>query len=220
MKLFVRGLFACAALVAGTVFTGCSSPSQDQPFLDNSRPQPVAKPFAAGRQLSASPNGADVARFRVGETVIVTFSGAPIEILPHEEPIKEDGAITLPLIGTVTAAGKTAGELQNEIQASYVPKYYVRLTITVKSSSDRVFYVGGEVNSREGRQQYIGDTTVTKAIQSAGGLTDFANHSKVWLTHTSTGQRIRVDYDKALENPAKDPPVYPNDQINVEKRIF
>ncbi len=63
-------------------------------------------------------------------------------------------------------------------------------------------------------------TTVTKAIQSAGGLTDFANHGKVWLTRATTGQRIRVDYDKALENPAKDPPVYPDDQINVEQRIF
>ena len=220
MKLFVRGLFACAALVAGTVFTGCSSPSQDQPFLDNSRPQPVAKPFAAGRQLSASPNGADVARFRVGETVIVNFSGSPITIDAHEEPIKEDGTITLPLIGAIHAIGKTAGELQNEIYTNYVPKYYVRLTVTVKSSSDRVFYVGGEVNSHGSRQQYIGDTTVTKAIQSAGGLTDFANHGKVWLTHTSTGQRIRVNYDEALKNPAKDPPVYPDDQVYVEKKLW
>jgi len=29
-----------------------------------------------------------------------------------------------------------------------------------------------------------------------------------------------VNYDDALKNPAKDPPVYPDDQINVEKRIF
>jgi polysaccharide export outer membrane protein len=201
MNLFVRGLFACACLFVTLMFTGCDTTSQGQ---INLQPRP----------------GAEVARFRVGETVIVTFSGAPIEILPHEEPIKEDGTITLPLIGAVTAAGKTAGELQNDIQASYVPKYYVRLTITVKSSSDRVFYVGGEVNSHGSRQQYIGDTTVTKAIQSAGGLTDYANHGKVWLIHASTGQRIRVDYDEALKNPAKDPPVYPNDQINVEKRLW
>ena len=199
MNLFVRGLFACACLFVTLMFTGCDTTSQGQLNL---QPRP----------------GADVARFRVGETVIVTFSGAPMDIPPHEEPIKEDGTITLPLIGAVTAAGKTAGELQNEIYTNYVPKYYVRLTVTVKSG-DRVYYVGGEVKGG-GKQLYLGDTTVTKAIQSAGGLTDFANHSKVWLTHTSTGQRIRVDYDKALENPAKDPPVYPDDQINVEKRIF
>jgi protein involved in polysaccharide export with SLBB domain len=200
MKLFVRGLFACTVLVAGMVFTGCSSPSQGQ-----LNPQPR--------------NSADVARFRVGETVIVTFTGTPLPFDPHEEPIKEDGTITLSYIGTVNAAGKTAGELQREIHDAYVPKYFVRLTVTVKSG-DRVYYVGGEVNSHGSRQLYVGDTTVTKAIQSAGGLTDFANHSKVWLTHTSTGQRIRVNYDEALKDPAKDPPVYPDDQINVEKRIF
>jgi len=199
MKLFVRGLFACAWMFAGMMFAGCGSPSQGQ--------------------LNLQPrNGADVARFRVGETVIVTFSGSPIEIPFHEEPIKEDGTITLPLIGAVTALGKTAGELQSEIYADYVPKYYVRLTVTVKSG-DRVYYVGGEVRAPN-RQLYVGDITVIKAIQTAGGLTDFANHSKVWLTRATTGQRIRVDYDKALENPAKDPPVYPDDQINVEKRIF
>ncbi len=68
--------------------------------------------------------------------------------------------------------------------------------------------------------QYTDGTTVTKAIQSAGGLTDFANHGKVWLIRASSGQRIRVDYDEALKTPAKDPPVYPDDQINVDKRIF
>jgi protein involved in polysaccharide export with SLBB domain len=199
MKLFVRGLFACAALVAGMVFTGCGSPSQGQ--------------------LNLQPrNGANVARFRVGETVIVTFSGSPIDIPFHEEPIKEDGTITLSLIGAVNAVDKTAGELQNEIHSDYVPKYYVRLTVTVKSG-DRVYYVGGEVKGG-GRQLYVGDTTVTKSIQSAGGLSDFANHNKVWLTHTSTGQRIRVNYDDALQNPTKDPPVYPDDQINVEKRLW
>jgi protein involved in polysaccharide export with SLBB domain len=203
MKLFVRGLFACAWLFAAVIFTGCSSTSEGPFALDNPK-----------SSLSAT----TVARFRVGETVIVTFSGSLIEIPGHEEPIKEDGNITLPYIGAVHAEGKTAGELQNEIHSDYVPKYYVRLTVTVKSG-DRVYYVGGEVHG-SGRQLYVGDTTVTKAIQSAGGLSDFANHSKVWLIRASNGQRIRVNYDDALQNPAKDPPVYPDDQINVEKRLW
>jgi protein involved in polysaccharide export with SLBB domain len=159
-----------------------------------------------------------VARFRIGETVIVIFSGTPMPFDPHEEPIKEDGTITLSYLGAVNAAGKTAGELQREIHDAYVPKYFVRLTVTVKSG-DRIYYVGGEVRTPN-REFYVGDTTVTKAIQAAGGLTDFANHSKVWLIRATTSQRIKVDYDEALKNPAKDPPVYPDDQINVEKRIF
>jgi polysaccharide export outer membrane protein len=201
MKLFVRGLFACAALMAGLVISGCSSTPTGQ-LPDNSKPRA----------------GAGVARFHVGDAVTVSFSGIPVPLPDHLESIKEDGNITLPLIGAIYALGKTAGELQTEIYTNYVPKYYVRLTVTV-TSGIRVYYVGGEVHGA-GKQQYVDGTTVTKAIQSAQGLTDFANHGKVWLIRASTGQRIRVNYDDALKDPAKDPPVYPDDQVNVERRIF
>jgi len=40
--------------------------------------------------------------------------GDETTIPSHEEPIKEDGTITMPLIGKITAVGKTTGELQNE----------------------------------------------------------------------------------------------------------
>jgi len=221
MKSFVRGPFACAWLAVGALFTGCHSPAPGPFLLDNPQPRAAAGAPAtpARRLVPPPPNGADVASFHVGDTVIVSYSGAPNIIPDHAESIKEDGTIFLDNIGKVYAVGKTTGELQNEIHDDYVPKYYVRLTVTVKSG-DRVYYVGGEVSSHGSRQLYVDGTTVTKAIQSAGGLTDFANHGKVWLTHTGTGQRIQVNYDEALKNPAKDPPVYPDDQINVDKRIF
>ena len=102
----------------------------------------------------------------------------------HQEPIKEDGTITMPDIGHVQAAGKTAGELQNEIYNLYVPKLYRHLTVTI-NPGERVYYVTGEVKA-PGRQLYAGQMTVTKAITTAGDFTDFANHKKVWL---HAGQR-------------------------------
>jgi protein involved in polysaccharide export with SLBB domain len=198
MKLFVRGLFASALLFACLIFTGCDSlPGTDQ--------------TGAG----GNPPATQVARFQIGDTVSVTFDG-PDQKPPHEEQIKEDGTITLDLIGKVQAVGKTAGELQNEIHDLYVPKYYVRLTVNVKPG-DLVYYVSGEVKGA-GRQLYVGSTTVTKAVTSAGGLTDFARH-KVWLTRAN-GQRIEVDYDEALQDQSKDPQVYPADQINVPRKLF
>ena len=214
MKLFFNGLFVCVLLFAGLFFTGCASSSPPLFSSDTSQ----SAPAPAGAPTDATLTDPAVARFSVGDTVIVNLTGAPDDIQPHEELIKEDGTITLSLIGSVQAAGKTAGELQRTIHDLYVPKYYLRLTVTVKSSDDRVYYVGGEVKG-SGRQIYVGATTVTKAIQSAGGLTDFANHGKVWLIRAS-GQRIKVNYDKALEDPTQDPSVYPGDQINVERRIW
>ena len=121
------------------------------------------------------------------------------------------------LIGSVRAVGKTAGELQSEIHDLYVPKYFVRLTVTVKPG-DLVYYVSGEVKG-PGRQLYVGETTVTKAIASAGDFTDFASHSNVLLIRAN-GQRIRVNCDDAQQDPSKDQRVYPGDQIVVSRRLF
>ena len=168
-----------------------------------------------GSPVTGYTNAVEVARFHVGDTVIVSLSGLPQDIPIHQEPIKEDGTITMPDIGHVQAVGKTAGELQNEIYNLYVPKLYRHLTVTV-NPGDRVYYVTGEVKT-PGRQLYVGQMTVTKAITTAGDFTDFANHRKVWLIRAN-GQRIKVNCNKAIQDSSKDPPVYPNDQIQVLRR--
>ncbi|MDD5139863.1 MAG: polysaccharide biosynthesis/export family protein [Verrucomicrobiales bacterium] len=200
MKLFVPRTFVFGLFLATWIFNGCSTPP----------------PMAASPDIQKQSN-AEVARFHVGETVSVNFSGTPDQILPHEEIIKEDGSITLSLIGPVRAVGKTAGELQNEIHDLYVPKYFVRLTVTVKAS-DLIYYVRGEVKG-SGRQLYVGEITVTKAIASAGDFTDFANHGNVLLIRAN-GQRIKVDCDAAQRDSSKDPHVYPGDQIVVARKLW
>ena len=197
MKLFVRGLFC--VLLAGVFLTGC-----------NSAPRPALTGGGA-------PPESEAVRFHVGESVSVIFSGTPDIIQPHEEQIKEDGNITPPLIGPVKAAGKTAGELQTEIHDLYVPKYYVRLNVVVKPG-DLIYYVRGEVK-QPGREIYVGKTTVTKAITSAGDFTDYASHN-VKLIRANGGAVIKVDVDKALEDPSLDPQIYPGDQITVARRIL
>jgi polysaccharide export outer membrane protein len=161
-----------------------------------------------------------MARLHIGDTVTIVFSGLPPDanMEPHEEPIKDDGTITLPDVGRVKAAGKTPGELQDAIHDLYVPHYYTHLTITVKTTGDRVYYVRGEVKT-PGRQIYVGQITVTKAITSAGDFTDFANRKKIWLIRVN-GQRFRLNCIRILDGRDPDPPVYPGDQIEVARSIF
>lgn len=169
-------------------------------------------------QPPKEPNGDRLPRLRVGDTVTITFAGMPEELAPQEKPIKEDGSITLPEIGRVQAAGKTPGELEDIIHDLYVPKVYQHLNVTVKTTSDRVYFVRGEVKA-PGRLIYAGPITVTKAITSAGDFTDFANRHSVILTRVN-GQRFKLDADKILDGEAPDPPVYPSDQIEVKRRLF
>lgn len=208
-------LFSCAALLAATVFSGCGSAPEPE-LSDNPNP-----PAMIGTTTNDMPT-TNAALFQAGETVLVATSTGSEEVPgPVAAPgqtctIAEDGTITLPLIGAVPVVGKTPGELQTEIWKLYVPQYFIRLTVTVIAQS-RVYYVGGEVE-HPGAEVYIGETTVTKAIQAAGDFTQFASH-KVWLNRND-GTRLHVNVDKALRDSTQDPPVFPGDQIQVPRRYL
>ena len=209
--LLMRGLSVCGLSLVGLMLAGCSSPSDQIMFSD------TANPPAMSGQPSADESATDAARFHVGDTIIVTLSGPPVQIDPHQEIIKEDGTITMPDIGKVQAAGKTAGDLQNAIHDLYVPRFYTRLTVAV-NIGDRVYYVSGEVK-QPGRQLYVGQTSVNQAITSAGDFTDFANHKTVVLIRVN-GDRAKVNVDRVRNGKAEDPAVYPGDQIIVHRRIW
>jgi polysaccharide export outer membrane protein len=136
---------------------------------------------------------------------------------PVVQTVREDGTITMPLIGSVQAVGKTSGELEKEIHDAYVPKYHPELTVTVKGEAG-FFFVDGEVNQR-GQKEYTGpQMTIVKAITAAGGFTDFANEKRVRLTRGKQTQIINVK--KAIDDPKYDVPILPGDKIRVPRRIL
>lgn len=162
------------------------------------------------------PSGAQtefVDNLRNGDMVEVTFSGNPTAPEDVEERIKE-GKINLPLIGEVEAAGKTAGQLQADIQGKYVPQYFRRLTVTIRTEN-RVFFVDGEVR-RPDRYVYTGELTVLKAIAAAGGFTDFAAKGRIELIRGQS--KFRIDGNKAKDRPELDLVVIPGDRVVVPRR--
>ena len=213
------GLFVLAGLLAA----GCQTKGDNIKFSPIPGVESVAAPDMKGVAApvtgpeSGGPLTLNSDRFAVGDLVRVIFSGITEPIQPHEERIKDDGTITLPLIGAIKAPGKTPGEVQKAITDAYVPDYYKRLTVTV-SSDRRVYYVGGQVR-QPGRQEYIGTTTITKAIQSAGDFNDFADRRNVLLTRAD-GKKFTVNCLKAAKDPALDLPVFPGDKIEVPMRGF
>jgi polysaccharide export outer membrane protein len=200
---FVRLNLLSFAVFLSLGLAGCSQPDYSKAM------QPP------GQEITGDPN---VARLHIGDTVTITLTGVPDELVPQEKPIKEDGTITLQDVGRVQAAGKTAGELEDLIHSLYVPAIYKHLNVTVKTTNDRVYYVRGEVRTPN-REVYVGQITVTKAITSAGDFTDFANHKDVMLIRAN-GQHFKLNADAILNGEAPDPPVYPGDQIVVGRRLF
>jgi protein involved in polysaccharide export with SLBB domain len=148
---------------------------------------------------------------RVGEQLKIEF----LDTNPsqsYEQVVREDGTISLALGQIFDAAGKNETQLQQEIQARYVPKYYQRLTVNIRREN-RFYFVDGEVKNPSQRP-YTGDITVLKAVASAGGFTVFANKKRIELIR-SNGEVLIVNGDKARKNSKLDLPVYPGDKVVV-----
>jgi protein involved in polysaccharide export with SLBB domain len=166
----------------------------------------------------ASSNRTDV--IQIGDALLITVikpgDNGPAIPLP-EQKVTEAGTISLELVQDVRAAGKTTKELEKAIHDAYVPKYYKRTTVIVRPN-DRFFYVDGDVRIPN-RFPIAGDMTVTKAIASAGGFTDFGNKKKVKIIRLNGTTEV-IDCIKALEDPKRDRQVNPGDRVHVPRRIF
>jgi protein involved in polysaccharide export with SLBB domain len=170
-----------------------------------------------GSSQSSTNEDAGASRFSklsVGDLVMIAFSDVERPPQKVEVNISDSGVITLPYNVHVKAAGKTTTELEKDIRDAYVPKLYVTLTVTVRTDM-RVYYVDGEVKVARA-WPYVGETTVLRAIANAGGFTDFANKKNIELRRLN-GERVVINYYKALKDPKLDMPVYPNDHIIVNK---
>lgn len=133
--------------------------------------------------------------------------------------MREDGTITLMFNENFHAAGLTPGDLAKEIRKRYVPDYYAQLTASVtRLEVLRTIFVDGEVRNPS-KQQYTGPITVTQAIASAGGFTDFANKTNVKLIR-SNGKIETVNCKKALKNPKLDLEVFPGDKVHVQRSLL
>jgi polysaccharide biosynthesis/export protein VpsN len=217
------GLWAsvCCLVLAGLFAVGCKTGSSTKTFLD-----PATDNAAAGNTVPVSSPGAgsnDVTKLRIraGDSIVVTFSDLPKEpsVIPYNERVKEDGTILLLQNLTFKAEGKTRTELEQEIHDAYVPKFFVRLTVSVRQERETQFYyVLGEVKM-PGRQVYVSRLTVLGAIASAQGFTDFARQTKVKLTRAD-GHLFTINCKKARSNPTLDLEVLPGDKVDVPRRSW
>jgi polysaccharide biosynthesis/export protein len=138
--------------------------------------------------------------------------------------VRPDGTITLPLIGDLTAVGRTPTELQDEITTqlgTYLKGEGLVVSVAVAAANSYNFTVSGNVE-RPGvysSQRYV---TVLEAIQLAGGPNRFASPSDTKLfrrlKRTSAKTRtIPIDYPSVLDgsHPEANLFLLPGDQLYV-----
>ncbi len=185
---------ALGLFVLAVTWTGCETPGAGSQFVC------IDDEIRIGDELSIS---------------LLVSSDPPID---KTFVVRADGTVNLQHLGPFPAAGKKFGQFEKEVQKAYVEKkIYRELTVLVKPG-DRFYSVGGEVATK-GRQVYVGQTTVLRAIVSAGDFTEFANRRKVQIIR-ATGETEVMDCKKARDNPKKyDRPICPGDAIFVPRSL-
>ena len=131
--------------------------------------------------------------------------------------VRPDGKITFPLVGDIQAAGRTARQLDEELTqklATFIREPVVTV-IVAEINSFKVFILG-EV-ATQGALTLRRPTRLLEAIAQQGGLTPYADKSKVVVLRQEEGREVRiaVDYKRVLsgEKPEQNIFLKPGDTI-------
>lgn len=162
------------------------------------------------------PAAASAAQLRPGDSLSIALQGIP-DPSTNAVQIDDQGLISLPYLGAISAAGATTAALTQQIREAYINrKFYNTIDVSV-SVTERYVYVGGEV-AHPGRIVWTPDLTAAKAIQSAGGFTLYAKETRVTLVRDQ--KSYDLDAKLAQRDPAQDPRLMPGDSLQVPRSPF
>jgi polysaccharide export outer membrane protein len=189
---------------------GCSGMSVDEG---------LPRGASAYSVIPAPDPDASMAAYRIGPLDVLKVTVFQEEDLSFDQlRVDASGNVSLPLIGTVHAEGKTAAELSNEIATRLGAKYLVdpQVSVTVASSVSQNVTVEGNVG-QPGVYAINGTSTLLQALAQAQSPTDVAKLDQVVIFRNIDGRRAGAVFDvKAIrEGRMPDPQVLGGDVIVV-----
>ena len=155
-----------------------------------------------------------------GDVIKLSFPGS--NELNQSQKIRADGKLSLPLIGEVTAAGKTLPAFQTELAKLYKTQLRNADVLVTLESGTATVIVSGYV-SKPGKFSFGRPTTVFQAIMEAGGVSEYGNLGKVRLIRTVNGQQQTQTLNLKSAMGGKTTSVYyvkDGDVIYVAQRLF
>tara|TARA_R110001606_G_scaffold40790_1_gene110895 strand:- start:145 stop:708 length:564 start_codon:yes stop_codon:yes gene_type:complete len=145
-----------------------------------------------------------------GDKLRINVFGQPE--LSGEFVVDGTGAISLPLIGQVTAIGLSTQELETTIAANLSNGFLLEPRVSAEVINYRPFYILGEVG-RPGEYPFNSGLTVLNAVAAAGGFTYRANKKVVFIKSADGNQEVPFELDTNTV-------VKPGDTLRIGERIF
>jgi polysaccharide export outer membrane protein len=115
--------------------------------------------------------------------------------------VRADGKVALPILGDTEVRGKRPSDLGKELE-SKLKEYMVtpRVTVNIDESQAITVAVLGEV-THPGSYSLDSNAGVLQALASAGGMTEFASHDRIFVLRKRPSlRRIRFTFDMLSQN--------------------
>ena len=152
-----------------------------------------------------------------GDIVSLAFPGAPG--LNLRQKVQANGSLSLPMIGDVSAAGRSVTSLQRDLERRYRVHLQNPEVVVVMEQAAAAVYVSGQV-IQPAKIPLDRPMTALEAVMETGGFAPTANPRKVTVMRIENGQRRR--YDLNLEGRSSGGAFYlkPYDIVHVSERFW
>lgn len=156
--------------------------------------------------------------YKIGEQEEVDIRVLGSDLLTGKYLTDEQGLLVLPLVGEIHANGLTANELARVIEGRLRGNLMIDPSVVVRPTqvAPPTISIGGDVN-KPGTFAAATSPTLLRAVNNAGGLTQYANSKEVLVMRTAQGQHfIGVFNIAAIERGNyPDPAIFPGDIVAV-----
>ena len=221
MSLVPAFRLSIIAALSALALSGCNHSSgpvaslQPTAVIYGPPPPPAARGLgyaSPARNTAAGPfqNYDDPYHLDAGDKLRVVVYGQ--EGLTNTYMLDATGSITMPLIGSVPARGRTPAALAKLITSKLKNGFIRDPSVAVEVETYRPFFILGEV-AAPGQYPYVPNLSVEAAVAIAGGFAPRAKRDGVLLTHITVDGPMRSLVPLGT-------PITPGDTVLVGERWF
>jgi polysaccharide export outer membrane protein len=160
---------------------------------------------------------ADDSGYLIGISDLLEISVWGEQNISRQVTVRNDGFISLPLVGEVQVAGKTPAQVKKDIE-TVLTKFIKdpRCAVIIIEPRSKRYYVQGQV-MHPGQFTLDKDLYLTQVIPISGGFTDFADKDSIIIIRIEGDKkkRMKIDYDRILKGKDDDIMIRPGDNIIV-----
>ena len=202
---------AAVTVLAGAVLMGCSTGPSLPPASN----------------ISAAASSTPASEYIIGPGDVLDIFVWHNTDLTRQMPVRPDGRISMPLIGDMTAVGKTPVQLAGELQVKLKPFVNDPLVTVIPTSFVGLFtrqirVVGEAIQPRA--IPFRSNMTVLDVMIEVGGLTKYADGDRAVLVRATSGkqQSYQVHLDSLVRdgNVSQNVDMQPGDILIIPQRFF